>query len=71
MPIESKSAKKRKAKADAAAVNGGETTPTAEASAPATETHPTTNGADSLAESPVVKELHKYHILYNKRLNPC
>ncbi|KIX99201.1 uncharacterized protein Z520_04777 [Fonsecaea multimorphosa CBS 102226] len=58
VPVESKTAKKRKAKAEAAAANGDAVTPTVE-TAPAPETHPTTNGVDSHAESPFIKELTK------------
>ena len=59
VPVESKSAKKRKAKAEAAAATGGDTTPTGELSAPTTDTHSSTNGVDSLGESSFIKDLTK------------
>jgi len=59
VPVESKTAKKRKAKAEATAANGDAVTPTVETAVPATEAHPTTNGVDSHGESPFIKELQK------------
>ncbi|OQV07865.1 hypothetical protein CLAIMM_12223 [Cladophialophora immunda] len=59
VPVESKTAKKRKAKTEAAAANGGAVTPTVESAVPAAEGHPTTNGVDSYAESPFIKDLTK------------
>ena len=62
VPVDSKSAKKRKAKADAVAANDGASSPTGEATAPS-EPHPATNGGDSLAESSFIKDLTKYCLI--------
>ncbi|OAP57844.1 hypothetical protein AYL99_08582 [Fonsecaea erecta] len=59
VPVESKTAKKRKAKTEAVGANGGAVTPTVETAVPTTETHPTTNGVDAHGESPFIKELTK------------
>ncbi|EXJ61075.1 hypothetical protein A1O7_05228 [Cladophialophora yegresii CBS 114405] len=66
VPVENKSAKKRKGKGEAAA--GGAVTPSLEASAPA-ETHPTTNGVESHGESSFIKDLTKNIRNINKKIS--
>lgn len=59
---ESKSAKKKKAKAEVPAhvSNAPSTTPSAEAGAGQAVAETPTNGADGTFESPYIKELYKY-----------
>ena len=69
VPIDSKSAKKRKAKAETVATTGGDITPVAEATLPTSEFHSTANGFDSLAENAFIKELIKCLALSRYILN--
>jgi hypothetical protein len=56
--VESKSAKKRKAKTEAAVPNSTPS-PVGEITNTATDSHPATNGIDQLAESSIVRDLTK------------
>ncbi|KAH0828454.1 hypothetical protein AYO21_00409 [Fonsecaea monophora] len=68
VPVESKTAKKRKAKGEAATTNGGTVTPTVETAVSASEMNPTTNGVDSHADSPFIKDLLKNIRNLNKKI---
>ncbi|KAJ9602009.1 hypothetical protein H2200_013568 [Cladophialophora chaetospira] len=69
VPVESKSAKKRKAKAEVVAPNGGVSSPAGEPTAPANESNPATNGGDSFGESSFIKDLTKNIRNLNKKIS--
>ena len=57
VPVDSKSAKKRKAKGENPTTGSGVATPSVEATT--SELPATTNGVDSHAESPYIKEISR------------
>jgi hypothetical protein len=60
VPVDSKSAKKRKAKIEATSASGSATMSNVEANVPPTETQNATNGFDAFHDSPFLKDLTKY-----------
>ena len=60
VPVESKSAKKRKTKGDNPAPGSGADTPTIDATTEPSDVNPPTNGVDSHGDSSFIKEIMRY-----------